>query len=243
MKKLLLSLATLLFLGILGFLIWSSTPLGPQPDVYNALQSNELISVRNDNGLIFTPANEDVRTGLILYPGGRVDYRSYAPIARTIAEKGYIVIIPKMVLNLAVFSPNAAEQFISNYPQIEYWVIGGHSLGGAMAASYSYQNPESIDGLILISAYTTKSADLSLSKIPVLSLSGNLDGLSTPEKINSYKYLLPLETSYYIVEGGNHAQMGNYGAQPGDGIALISQSEQQKLVVEQVVGFLRGIEK
>lgn len=242
MKKISFTISGLLLLSLSVFIIWASTPLGPQSDVFSTIESGENVVVHNNGGLVFSPSIPISSTGIILYPGGRVDYRSYAPLARSIAEQGYLVIIPKMVLNLAVFSSNAAEKYISGFPQIDHWIIGGHSLGGAMAASYAYQNPEIIDGLILISAYTTEASDLSESELPVLSISGSQDGLSTPEKVKSYKNLLPPNANFVFIEGGNHAQMGSYGSQSGDGIASISQIDQQKIVADQIIQFIKSIQ-
>lgn len=242
MKKIIITVSGLILLGLLIFVIWASTPLGPQPEAFDTMPSDESVLVQSSGGLIFSPVNKNPSTGVILYPGGRVDYRSYAPLARAIAEQGYVVIIPRIVLNLAVFSVDAADKYISNFPQIDHWIIGGHSLGGAMAASYTYQNPEIIDGLILVSAYSTEASDLSEADIPVISISGSQDGLSTPEKVKSYSNLLPPDANFVFIEGGNHAQMGNYGSQPGDGIASISQRDQQEIVVENIIQFLQSIQ-
>ena len=49
------------------------------------------------------------------------------------------------------------------------------------------------------------------------------------EKANQY---LPGDSATYIIEGGNHAQFGNYGDQSGDGTAVISREEQQQQVIQ-----------
>jgi pimeloyl-ACP methyl ester carboxylesterase len=177
-------------------------------------------------------------TGLIIYPGGRVDYRSYAPTAQAIADQGYLVVIIHMPLNLAVFDPNAAEQFITNHPEIKHWAIGGHSLGGAMAANYVYTHPGVIDGLILWAAYPASNNDLSGYDIHVVSISGTLDGLSTPDKILASHALLPADTTFVSIEGGDHAQFGWYGPQSGDNPANISREDQQDQIIQATLDFL-----
>jgi len=44
------------------------------------------------------------------------------------------------------------------------------------------------------------------------------------------------------IEGGNHAQFGNYGAQKGDGAASISAEEQQNFTADQIDIFIDGFE-
>ena len=52
------------------------------------------------------------------------------------ADKGVLCVLIEMPFNLAVLDMNAAEGIRVKYPEIENWYIGGHSLGGSMAASY-----------------------------------------------------------------------------------------------------------
>jgi len=209
------------------------------PEALAALESDDLVRVETGPWLVFEPAQSAPDTGLILYPGGRVDYRSYSPTARAIAALGYLVVIPRMPLNLAVFSPDTAEDIIAAYPQIEHWAIGGHSLGGSMAANYAYKNPSEIAGLILWASYPASSDDLSEFDFPVASIYATLDGLATEEDVLASRPLLPIDTAWAAIEGGNHAQFGWYGEQPGDSNATISRAEQQNRVIEASLDLLR----
>jgi pimeloyl-ACP methyl ester carboxylesterase len=177
--------------------------------------------------------------GLVIYPGGRVDPRSYAPLARTIAEAGYLVVIPPMPLDLAVLAPDRASDVMAAYPEIEQWVLGGHSLGGAMAAKYAHDNPSLVSGLVLWAAYPADSDSLKGLAIPVLSIYGTEDmGL---DGIEAGRDLLPDETQWVVMEGGNHAQFGWYGDQRGDGEATISRIEQQERIADETLAFLEGL--
>jgi pimeloyl-ACP methyl ester carboxylesterase len=237
------------FLGLVAFLliataamvIWGSTPAAPMPDALAALQSDAQVTVTTDRWLDFVPASGPAETGLIFYPGGRVDYRSYAPLAHELAAAGYRVIIPAMPLNLAVFSPGKAADIIQAVPEVKHWAVGGHSLGGSMAANFAKNNPELVAGLVFLASYPAESDDLSVSNLPVLSISGSLDGLSTPEKIEASRALLPAGTVWVVVQGGNHAQFGWYGVQAGDSQATISRTSQQEQVVAALVEFLKGL--
>lgn len=240
LKRMALALLVVLIVAIAGFVIWASMPLGPMAEAELALQSDALVTVSDDSWLVFEPMGETaVSTAFIFYPGGRVDYRSYAPSARTIAEAGYLVIIPPMPLSLAVFNPNAADDIIAAYPQIEKWVIGGHSLGGAMASSYVYSHEDAIDGLVLWAAYPAENNDLSTRTLPVLSIYGTEDG-SAAELPEIGERLLP-EPEWLVMDGGNHAQFGWYGVQPGDGAATISREEQHALFTQATAAFLESV--
>jgi acetyl esterase/lipase len=225
-----LLLIPLLLIG--GFVIWAETPLGPMPEALAALESDEQVQVEQGKWYIFRPVNQTPETGIIIYPGGRVDPRSYAPTARLLAEEGYLTIIVPMPLNLAVFNPDAAEEVIAANPDISTWVVGGHSLGGAMAANFAHKNPGLPDGLFLWAAYPAESDDLSGQGIKVVSIYGTLDGLMTSAEVEASRALLPADTSWAPIEGGNHAQFGWYGDQPGDNPATISREEQQAQIIE-----------
>lgn len=236
-----IALAILVISGI-GFVIWASTPLGPMPEAIDALSSDEFVQVTTSPWYTFEPSSIQTKTGFILYPGGRVDPRSYAPLAKVIAMHGYKVVIVPMPLNLAVFDPDRAKNVISYYPEIDNWFIGGHSLGGAMAANYANDNSELLTGVIFLAAYPASSDDLSSSNLSVLSIYATNDGLSTVEDIQSTSNLLPPTTQWNEIQGGNHAQFGWYGDQPGDNPADISREQQQNLIFEAIFTFLRKLE-
>ncbi len=224
-----------------GFSIWAYTPLGPMPEAIDAMQSNASVQVSDDRWLVFEPTSTTVETGLIIYPGGRVDPRSYSPLAQRLASEGYLVVIVPMPFNLAVFGSGGASNVIEAFPDIENWVIAGHSLGGSMSARYVIQHPQNIQGLILLASYPAASDDLSGSTISSLSIFGTLDGLTSMQDINNSRPILPADTSWVPVEGGNHAQFGWYGDQPGDNAADISREQQQNLILEAMIGFLEQV--
>jgi pimeloyl-ACP methyl ester carboxylesterase len=180
--------------------------------------------------------------GLIIYPGGRVDPRAYAPIAHSIAAQGYLVVIVPMPLNLAVFGANRAAAVIQAFPDIQRWVIGGHSLGGSMAALYTDKNREQINGLALWASYPASSNNLSDSNLKVTSIYGTQDGLATKDKIDASRALLPADTTWVPIEGGNHGQFGWYGDQPGDNPATISRQDQQAQILQATLELLKSVQ-
>ena len=233
-------LAVILVVGTAVFLIWASNPLGPMPEAEAALQSDEQVTVSLDPWITFGPADKTVDTGFIFYPGGRVDARSYAPSAHAIAAEGYLVVIPPMPLSLAIFNPNAAADVIAAHNEVTTWVIGGHSLGGAMAANYVYNHPGQVDGLVLWAAYPAENNSLAnQSDLSVLNIYGTEDG--QVEELWDGRFRLPSDTQWMVLEGGNHAQFGWYGRQSGDGEATISREDQQANVVQATTALLTSV--
>jgi hypothetical protein len=226
---------------IIGFIAWALIIPAPMPEALAALQSDNQVAVSTEPWIVFEPTQQVPSTGFIIYPGGRVDPRAYAPQAHEIAAQGYLVVIVPMPLNLAVFGSGRASSVIQAYPDIEKWVICGHSLGGSMAALYTYNHNDQIDGLVLWASYPASSNDLSSSTIKTTSISASLDGLSTPDKIAASRSLLPADTTWVQIVGGNHAQFGWYGDQPGDNPALISRVEQQAQVVQSTLDLLNSV--
>lgn len=244
LKKVLITLVVLVGAISLGFVIWGSTPARPMPEALSALASSDTVTVQIGKWLVFEPAGSTTATtGYIFYPGGRVDYRAYAPMAKALAQKGFLVVIPRMPLNLAVFGINEAADVIAAYPEISHWVMGGHSLGGSMAANYVYEHPDQIDGLVFLASYPADSNNLSNYSGSVLSISASLDGLATAAKIEHSILLLPKGTDWEIVDGGNHAQFGWYGPQKGDNVATISREEQQQAVIQNTLELLKKVDQ
>jgi pimeloyl-ACP methyl ester carboxylesterase len=146
-----------------------------------------------------------------------------------------------MPFNLAVFSPNTADVVIAEFPQINHWVIGGHSLGGAMAANYARNHANKVQGLVFWASYPASTDDLSTQPIAVASISGSLDAFTTPDKIAASRVLLPSTTSWVKIDGGNHSQFGYYGLQPGDNPASLSRADQQQQAVEATIAVLKMV--
>jgi hypothetical protein len=193
---------------------------------------NEVSVTELDNGSIVFDV-KDAKNGFIFYPGGKVENDAYKPLMASLASRGILCIIVDMPFNLAVFDVNAADGITEDYPNVENWYIGGHSLGGAMAASYVSEHTDSFDGLVLLDAYST--ADLSATDLDVLSVYGSEDKIMNSEKYEEYRSNLPKSFTETVIEGGCHAYFGMYGAQDGDGVPSITCEEQISLTCEAIV--------
>lgn len=212
----------LLAVAVAGFVVWGLTPLGPAPEATAAMRSDGTVTFSDESvGLTFRPTGTTPTTGVILYPGGHVDYRSYSTLARDLASTGYLVVVTPMPLSLAVLAPNRAEGVIAAHPEVGRWVIAGHSLGGSMACTYIDSHPGTVDALALLASYPASSDDLRGDELGVVSLLGTKDTVVNQANWDAGKALLPAATTYTMIDGGNHAQFGSYGAQPGDTPATI----------------------
>lgn len=185
-----------------------------------------------ENMTAFIPA--DPIAGLIFYPGGKVEANAYAPLMQSLAQQGILGVVCAMPLNLAVFDVDAAQRvqtaFLLDFPEVDAWYMGGHSLGGAMAATYLKDHAEDYQGLVLLGAYAT--ADLSNYNLRVLSIYGSNDHVMNLEAYEQNMANLPPGSEEVIIEGGNHSQFGSYGLQASDGEASISPEEQWSQVAE-----------
>ena len=189
-----------------------------------------IVSCKTGTIVYGEPSESDV--ALIFYPGGNVDPYAYEDLCNSLAQNGIPVIVAKMPMKLAIFGINSANGIIKDYPDVDHWYIGGHSLGGAMAAIWTAKHQDDVDGVIFLAAYSTKDLD-----VPVLSIYGSNDGVLNMK--NYQKNLSRLSNvEEYIIEGGNHCQFGSYGFQKGDNEATISHEEQIYKTVESIVSFM-----
>ena len=208
----------------------SSSDAGPRTGAIDALRSGNGVTVMTHGGLIRLQPDAPKVTGLVFYPGAKVDPRAYGRILRPIAEAGYPVVIVEFPFNLAVFGIRDANAVVGADDLVTQWVVGGHSLGGAMAASYATDERDELAGLLLWAAYPAASM-AERAGLDVLSVSGTKDGLATPADIEGSKSDLPPDARFVAVEGGIHAFFGDYGAQSGDGSPTISRTDAQSQII------------
>jgi Alpha/beta hydrolase family len=236
-RNVLIALAVILVVTGIGIAIYVQ-PLQAKETARAAVASNETVKVIDSGDQIVFMPFKAPKIGLIFYPGAKVDPVAYSESMRAIAQAGYAVFLEKFPLNFAIIQPNRADDVIAANPSITTWAIAGHSLGGASACLYA-KNSSKVKALIFWAAYCDKSFDLSSrTDVQVTSISGSLDGLATPAKLESTKVFAPSSTKYVVINGGNHAQFGNYGLQSGDNPATVSLEDQQKQIVTATIAAL-----
>ena len=213
------------------FLVYAGTYYHADAAAQAALVSDENVRVtQTEFGWLFDGASEE--HALIFYPGGKVEATAYAPICRELAQAGVDVCLVEMPFRLASLGQNKADEILASM-DYGHWYIGGHSLGGVIAAMYAAEHPESLDGVILLAAYAAKPLEDELSTVLIY---GTEDGVLNMEEYRENLAYAPAHAIEHVIEGGNHAQFGSYGVQKGDGEALISPEQQ----VEETVRIIAG---
>ncbi len=190
----------------------------------------EILELRDDivfdKYVTYIPSSEESNIGFIFYPGAKVEEEAYLPLLNMISNEGINVFLIEMPFKLAVFGSNRANYVIENYNHIDSWYIGGHSMGGAFASSFASKNQDKIDGLVLLGAYLYGNYPVEHS----ITINGSNDLI-----VSELKY----DTNVFIIEGGNHANFGNYGIQKGDGQASIDKNLQQEQSTNKISAFVK----
>ncbi len=194
------------------------------------LEQENIIQITED--VLMIKSKQETSTGFIFYPGAKVEYTAYLPLLTQLSEVTDITVyLVKMPFNLAILNPSKAQDLMEEYPETTTWYLGGHSMGGAMASYNASKHLERIAGVILLGAYPYGDYPLTQT----LTIYGSLN-TSVAQKIN-------YEEQVVEIEGGNHAQFGDYGDQKGDAIATISREEQQQQTIEAIIEFLKQANK
>lgn len=194
--------------------------------------------VRQEDDWIVIQPEEEARANFVLYPGGFVETEAYVPLAVSLSEEGVRVILPHMPFHLSILDSNRFEAIYEAIDSDLPWWIGGHSLGGTSALLYARENEEFIEGAVLLASYPSENTDLSQSSLTVLSINATHDAIINETQYKETQSLLPDDTSYVSIEGGNHSQFGYYGFQKGDGRSEITREEQHQQVVEAILTVL-----
>lgn len=211
-------------------------PFGATDVALDAMaSSSEVTVVVTGSSIAFEPEGGSADIGLVFQPGARVDSRAYAHILRPLAEAGHRVVIVKQPLGIAFFATGFAASWAEDHPETE-WAVGGHSLGGVVAA-LNVEAAQDLNRLVLWASFP--STDISgETGLGAISIYGTNDGLSTPLEIDESAADLPAGTVFVAVEGAVHSQFGNYGDQPRDGDPTISTQEAQAEIVSATLAFL-----
>lgn len=225
-----MAVAVVIATAIFAWQIYANDYYKASDTAKEALKGSAQVEVMETDGYYLFDPVEDTEKGIIFYPGGKVEETAYAPLLLELTEAGYEVYLIKMPAKLAIFGMNAAEDVFEDAPHIKEWTMMGHSLGGAMAASFSADHDEEVGALVLLAAYSTE--DLNGLEMDVYSFYGTEDKVLNMEKYQEYYSNLPADMTEEIIDGGNHANYAYYGAQDGDGEATISREEQVQSVLD-----------
>lgn len=239
---------------VLIILILQSCSYLPQKDKMNF----NFVQQETNDYVLLAQENKNYDTCFIFIPGGLVDPHVYMCWMNELIKKSnnFSIILLKIPSNLAILNQNKVENVINKFPETKVWIIGGHSLGGVVAATSVFKNQDNYLGLILMASWPIKSNTLENWPGEVLSISASNDGLATPQDIDTNKIYLPkgidIDTNYiftneknityyFQIAGGNHSGFGCYGFQSGDNEADILPEEQQKQFVDIISKFIRAL--
>jgi hypothetical protein len=222
--------------------VWWLRPFSAVEPAIAAMQSDARVTVTESwSDVTLAPAEGGDGTAVLFQPGAKVEARAYAAVLRPLAEAGHTVVIVKQPLGIAFFSLGALSSAQSAHPEISRWIVGGHSLGGTVAAIEADDNDSAsggdVVGLLLYASYPASNMSTTLTA-DVLSISGSDDGLATPADIDASKADLPASAQFVVIDGAVHSYFGDYGPQPGDGTPTISQQDARQQISFQSVGFV-----
>lgn len=235
--------AAVLVAAWLGIVAWLK-PFGAVEPALAAMVSDASVTVEESaTAIVLRPAEAPSGRGLLYQPGARVDARAYAAMLRPLAEAGVTVVIPKQPLGIAFLATGALDSARAAHPEVASWVVGGHSLGGTVAASTAEGDASTaapVTGLLLHASYPASDMSGTLD-VEVLSVSGSADGLATPADIEASRADLPPGAEFVTIDGGVHAFFGDYGPQPGDGQPGITQDEARAQITAASRAFVTGV--
>lgn len=234
------SVGGLLVAAVLGILVWSQVGvMDAEPAPFDAVRADDRIDLTDEDGsVILSPAAGPGDVGLVFIPGAKVEAEAYAArLADLVAEDGLTIVITRPWLNLAFFDPRPLSAFTDLEPEVSTWLVGGHSLGGVRACQLA---PDA-HGLVLFASYCAN--DLSASGLPVLSLSGSEDGLTTRDKIADARQLLPADAVLVEIPGAAHSSFGDYGLQPGDGTPDIADPAMTAVLTRSLADLLPSLRR
>lgn len=235
-KNIFKAVAVVVIIALVGSLAWLLNAYEPQDVARENLVSNSEVKVVEGDITEFIPKDVVSNTGVIIYPGARIDVKAYAPLANRLAQNGYKVFAVDMPFNMAIFSSHKADKVIEENKDIENWVIVGHSLGGAMATNAISTNNK-IKGIVYLASYPSGDK-IKDSGAKVLSIWGSKDGVINFDNMIKAKEDLPKDTEYVEIEGGNHSAFGDYGLQKGDTKSIIPENKQLDITVESICNFI-----
>jgi Alpha/beta hydrolase family len=237
--------------GVL-FSLWMANSFRAQGFDRAILESHQTVTIeKTKNYIHFQPNGNQQPTGFIFLPGGMVAPEAYAPMSQAISEHGFNVFILKLPLGSAPLDSQQADvmqqalEIIDSNTSLQYWTVGGHSRGAAIASRFASLHGGSFDGLILIGTSHPKEEafDLSNTNLSLTKIYATNDGLASMDEVETNAQYLPDDTTWMLVEGGNHGQFGYYGSQLGDNAVTIRRERQQELTVDAILAALKSVQE
>ncbi len=244
LKYVVVGLVVVVAAAWIGLWAWgTSRHAAAGPEALAALASDEEVTVETGDFLVFRPTKGEPRLGVIFYPGANCDLRGYAPLLRRLAAAGHFVVDVPMPLEFAFLAPDRAQNVQTAFPQIRRWAMIGHSLGGAMAASFVFRHPERVQGLVIWDSYPPPNESLAAFTRPVWHIHRATPGGAPPPAFTEQRHLFPAASRWVPIPGGIHMYFGDFvgGGFVEDWEPSISRAEQQDRAVAATLEALEEI--
>lgn len=201
---------------------------------HGALQLSRTLRVRGDRPLdvdIVAPTDDDrtVAAGpfppVLLVQGGAVSVERYHWLAAHLASRGFVVVAPHHVADLAFFSQGdgldalAALRRVAGASSSDAELADrvaavpalaiGHSLGGVVATNAFADAADDADvtHLVLLAAVPNPGVDVGRADGRVLSVAGALDGLITVDEVVAGAAEFRAPTTVAVVDDLTHFQL------------------------------------
>lgn len=154
---------------------------------------------------------------IALVQGGLVDLEDYRWLATHFASRGYLVVRPEHDLDLAIAETANVSIAVDELERLhtrpgdrleglisDRMAIGGHSLGGAVAAFRWVAEPR-FEGLMLLASWPADSADVEgFSTRPLVSLIGGQEHGDSPQTAFDAVQRFDGPSLFGLVDGMNH---------------------------------------
>ncbi len=223
-----LSILILMCLVLFIYTLNAYKPSLKMEEAINEIADNDIKVDESFDHITYTIS--DPFKNIVIIPGGKVYAKSYSYLAYNLALEGYQVTIFKSFFKLAILTPNYATRFLED--DLDNILIG-HSLGGTVASMMASEN-EDITDIIFLASYPIKD----ITDKNVLLITASNDQILDYKDVENSKSLLPDDTVFMEIAGGNHGYFGFYGDQKNDGSATISNLEQQQIIISEVIKFI-----
>ncbi|MCD8331810.1 MAG: alpha/beta hydrolase [Oscillospiraceae bacterium] len=176
--------------------------------------------------------------GFLIFSGAKTDERAYAYLAKLLHEEGYTVVIPKQRFHLSAFGTRHGLELMDSNPNIQKWILIGHSLGGMPVSRIAAARQDALRGIALLATFA--SVDLSGLGIAAIRVTAEHDGVMNNEAMEKYSGNLPNHAVNIMLKGANHQGFAAYKSVSGrDGKASISWQEQNQQTVRLILDFFQ----
>jgi pimeloyl-ACP methyl ester carboxylesterase len=249
MKKFLKIAASVVVLLVLlptgwFFLTAGSRTALPGPVALASLGTDATVRVIDKpEWLILEPANRTPVAGVVFYQGASTDVRGYAPTLRRIAAAGYRVVMPRMPMNFAIFAQDKALEVEAAFPDIQRWMLIGHSMGGGAGAGFVHDHPDAVAGFVVWDSFPLESTKLTDWGKPVWHVHRATPDGKPPASFEKRRALFPADGPWVPLPGGIHMNFGDFvgGAYKEDWAATMPQAEQHDRVVQATLEGLQAM--